>query len=159
MPQPNTQPVPDYFRATTQEGHVVVCHRLEGNLVEVYDPLGPKPKVKVTTAEAREHLKPVRRPNGRLVECKPLDLEAELLTPPMVEAAHTAMKILAADDPDLASSQNGVGFSKFDVEVGHSLAERTTLTRRQAALARRLARKYRRQLPDGLLETLKLAGD
>lgn len=40
-----------------------------------------------------------------------------------------------------------IALSKIDVLIGHELAERETLSPRQAALGSILCRKYRRQIP------------
>jgi hypothetical protein len=53
---------------------------------------------------------------------------------------------------DGAASLDGRGFNKMDAGIGHRLAELSGLTPRQAVLGQRLVRKYRRQLPDFLLE-------
>jgi SWI/SNF-related matrix-associated actin-dependent regulator 1 of chromatin subfamily A len=57
-----------------------------------------------------------------------------------------------------ARDWDGAGFSKIDVRIGHSLAEQATsvqgLTPKQYALARKVALKYRRQLPSELAEQL-----
>jgi hypothetical protein len=57
---------------------------------------------------------------------------------------------LAAHDPDMATTINGVGFSKMDGSFGHSLASAYSesggkLTPRQWSAVVALARKYRRQ--------------
>jgi hypothetical protein len=70
-------------------------------------------------------------------------------TPEEVHAAK-AMVLLAALDPDHAASRNEMGFSAFDGEIGHSLAESLVqygrLSDKQWALAIKLAKKYRRQV-------------
>ena len=54
---------------------------------------------------------------------------------------------------DFASSHDGKGFSRYDADFGHSLADRLAkgwcLTERQAASAKKLANKYRKQLTEG----------
>jgi hypothetical protein len=47
-----------------------------------------------------------------------------------------------------------VGFNGADTGFGHSLAEMTSLTPRQASAGKRMIRKYHRQLPDDIIETL-----
>lgn len=56
------------------------------------------------------------------------------------------LKILASYDSDKARIQNGLGFSKTDSSIGHSLASFSVLSDRQAVVAKRLVNKYRRQL-------------
>lgn len=57
-----------------------------------------------------------------------------------------ALKAIAGDDMDYASNENGVGFSGVDTEFGHSLASREFLTEKQIPYARKLVKKYRKQL-------------
>lgn len=61
------------------------------------------------------------------------------------------MKMLAGMDEDHAAEVNGMGFSKFDGLIGHSLANCSKLTPKQAALACRLCIKYRKQLGEDFL--------
>lgn len=81
---------------------------------------------------------------------------AEKLTPENIAAIHVGLKILAGFDIDHASSLNGIGFSKMDVQIGHDLAERGALTPRQAALGSKLVNRYRRQLPEEIVEAAKV---
>jgi SWI/SNF-related matrix-associated actin-dependent regulator 1 of chromatin subfamily A len=53
---------------------------------------------------------------------------------------------------DGARSLDGMGFNKADTEFGHSLAGYESLTDKQAHYARKLVRKYQRQLDDGVVE-------
>ena len=75
------------------------------------------------------------------------------------EIEEWAMRTLihvASMDPDGAQALNGVGFSKVDVEFGHSLADRLrsrgTATPKQWRWVLKLARKYRRQAPEPMPE-------
>ena len=61
---------------------------------------------------------------------------------------------LAACDQDKARVRNGEGFSKFDVEFGHSLAMRSSLTDRAAWSGAKLCRRYRKQLGESFLAQL-----
>lgn len=99
---------------------------------------------------------PPQREQAATVETprKKIDTLAESLTDQQREAAHTAVRILATYDPDHARVLNGAGFNRLDGQIGHELAQRATLTQRQAALAWSLCRKYHRQLPSVLLATL-----
>ncbi len=58
-------------------------------------------------------------------------------------------------DRDHASTVNGMGFSKMDVAIGHSLAASHRLTAKQAALGQKLVNRYRRQLPDEIVARAK----
>ena len=73
------------------------------------------------------------------------------------EAVHDAIRILAGLDEDFARVRNGVGFNGLDTSFGHSLAEMTSLTPRQASAGKRMIAKYHRQLPANILDTLGLS--
>jgi hypothetical protein len=87
----------------------------------------------------------------RKAEAKPAFIE---LPPEKVEAVHAALRIVAGYDTDRAQTLNGVGFSKIDTRFGCELAERRSLTPRQAAAAAKMIRKYRRQYPAELYEKI-----
>ncbi len=76
-----------------------------------------------------------------------LGLVAVGLTESRIAAIHAGLRIVAGMDSDYARELNGVGYSKMDVAIGHSLAERAFLTPRQAALGLKLVARYRRQIP------------
>jgi SWI/SNF-related matrix-associated actin-dependent regulator 1 of chromatin subfamily A len=73
-------------------------------------------------------------------------------TAEQIDAVLKGMRLLTADDPDRANVDNGVGFSKSDVYVGHAMARLDTLSPDLWALGATLCKKYRRQLGDDLVE-------
>lgn len=73
-----------------------------------------------------------------------------------VEAIHEGLRLLAGMC-DGARDLDGAGFSKIDVQIGHSLANAANLTARQAVLGAKLVNKYRRQLPEALVARSKAA--
>jgi SWI/SNF-related matrix-associated actin-dependent regulator 1 of chromatin subfamily A len=79
--------------------------------------------------------------------------EAEAMTQEQIAAVHAGLRIVAAFC-DGARSLDETGFSKIDQGVGRRLAQLPRLTPRQAALGARLCRKYRRQIPDEILEAI-----
>lgn len=83
--------------------------------------------------------------------------EAASLSADQIAAAHAALRIVASAC-DGAEALDGMGFNKADSLIGKSLAERPTLTPKQAALAARLAVKYQRQIPEELVARVKAAG-
>jgi SNF2 family DNA or RNA helicase len=87
------------------------------------------------------------------VESTSSGTKAPEIGPELAGLALTAMQLLAGVC-DWANALDGAGFNKFDAEIGHSLAGKASLSPKQAALALRLARKYRRQLPSELVEQL-----
>lgn len=68
------------------------------------------------------------------------------------EMYHKAIKYVAGFDFDHANVLNGVGFNKFDTGIGNNLAQLPLgqLSNKQAGIAKRLAIKYRGQLPEEL---------
>ena len=83
--------------------------------------------------------------------------EAELMTPDERAAAHEALKFLAGRCNG-ARDWDGAGFSKIDTCLGKDLAARTWLSPKQAALARKIAWRYRKsQLPESLVARLGVA--
>ena len=75
-----------------------------------------------------------------------IEKEAENLTEEQISDIHKKLQYLAALDRDYAANRNGMGFNKIDSAIGHSLAERSQLTPKQAALGMKLIQKYRKQL-------------
>lgn len=73
------------------------------------------------------------------------DIQAERLTDADVELAHQSIRCIAGMC-DGAQALDGHGFNKLDTAIGKRLAGLPSLSRRQGALALRLANKYRRQL-------------
>ena len=93
------------------------------------------------------------RPKG-----DPRDLlaaEADKMTPDQRDAAREAIRWLA-DRCNGARDWDGAGFSKIDTVLGKDLAARSFLSKKQCALARKVAWKYRGQLPEALVERIKL---
>ena len=81
------------------------------------------------------------------VNARRADLEkaAEKLTADEILEIHQNLKTLAARC-DGANAIDGQGFNKIDAAIGKSLASTGTLSAKQAALGRRITRKYAKQL-------------
>ena len=81
------------------------------------------------------------------VNARRADLEkaAEKLTADEILEIHQNLKTLAARC-DGANAIDGQGFNKIDTAIGKSLASAGTLSAKQAALGRRITRKYAKQL-------------
>jgi SWI/SNF-related matrix-associated actin-dependent regulator 1 of chromatin subfamily A len=71
------------------------------------------------------------------------------------DAVHQALKIIAGMDKDHAAARNGEGFSKYDSAIGHDLAKTEILSPGQIGYGWALARKYRRQLPEKIINLCK----
>lgn len=76
---------------------------------------------------------------------------AERITDEQVGRVYQALQILSGLC-DGAREIDGCGFNKFDSTIGKSMALQTSLSKKQAAYAWGMCRKYKRQLPVGLLE-------
>jgi SWI/SNF-related matrix-associated actin-dependent regulator 1 of chromatin subfamily A len=109
------------------------------------------PTERTEEPEARGYAAPIEEPATAGVSRRQIDEIAPTLSPETVRAIHTGLQMLAGMC-DGAVSLDGHGFNRMDARIGHSLAELPSLTLRQAALGRRLVRKYRRQLPSVLLD-------
>lgn len=73
------------------------------------------------------------------------------LSPGNIAAIHSGLRMLAALDGDHARTLNGIGFSRVDGMIGHSLANSGRLSPKQGALGQSLIRKYRGQLSEALV--------
>ena len=80
------------------------------------------------------------------VNAKADALEDIVLPPEIVTATLKGLRLLTGLDSDRAMEKNDIGFNKVDSFIGHELGGRDDLTVKQAALARLVLRKYRRQL-------------
>ncbi len=83
-----------------------------------------------------------------------LKREAEGMKPEVIAAVHRGLQILAGVC-DYAAKKDDCGFNGCDARIGHDLANRTSLTPRQAALGAKILRKYHRQLPDDINEAVR----
>ncbi len=61
-----------------------------------------------------------------------------------------ALNILANNDPDLALHRNNIGFNATDSPFGHVLSNLNKLTPKQYEIAKKILRKYSRQIPPEL---------
>jgi hypothetical protein len=80
--------------------------------------------------------------------------DAALVTEHTREIVHEGMRRLAGVC-DGALKKDDVGFSGVDVQIGHALAHRVSLTDKQAALGARILLKYHRQLGAQFIANLK----
>lgn len=105
--------------------------------------------------EAETEPEKAKAPATKGMTVDQIEADAAKLTDAQVEAVHEALRILAGLNWDLASEKNDVGFNRYDTRIGMELAAMPVLTKRQAALGAKMVRKYHRQLPAGLLATVK----
>lgn len=88
------------------------------------------------------------------VKPDPKQIESEKLTDTQIAAIHDGLRRLAGVC-DGAHELDGCGFNKFDSRYGKSLAATPELTRRQALTGKNMCIKYRRQLGDDAIATIK----
>lgn len=67
-----------------------------------------------------------------------------------IQAIHAMLRTLAGMDGDFARELNDRGFNKVDGTFGHSLAESSRLTQKQAQFGKRIVLKYWRQVDEHL---------
>lgn len=84
---------------------------------------------------------------------KQLDEDALLITAEQNKAVLRGLQLLSGVC-DMAFKLDGCGFNKLDAAIGHLLAEQGWLSPRQAALGRKIARKYVRQLGEDLVKSM-----
>jgi len=107
-------------------------------------PLPPQMELPAAVPYEREPVKAVPQ-ESKKVSMPPAAAE-ETLTTEEISVIHQQLRYLAGLDSDRAAERNDVGFSRYDGEIGHSLAAQPFLSVRQALLGRRILKKYRRQL-------------
>jgi ribonuclease HI len=73
-------------------------------------------------------------------------LQHEHLLTPVLRNAITEALVYLANDCDGARKRDGIGFDKFDTDLGHRLAKKELLTDRDFDVSRRLLRRYLGQL-------------
>jgi len=87
------------------------------------------------------------------------EAEDPTLTDEVKDACIECLASVKMMDADKAAELNGVGFSKIDVSIGHSLAQQSSLSNKQAVIARRLVIKYRKQIKSYAPEYYKIVED
>jgi SWI/SNF-related matrix-associated actin-dependent regulator of chromatin subfamily A-like protein 1 len=107
-------------------------------------------------AEVAGTISPPPRPKNTADELAEV---AKLMSPDMVAAAHEAICFIS-DRCNGAINWDGAGFNKIDTHIGHDLAAKARtpigLSLKQAALARKIAWKYKGQMPEALVDRLTL---
>ena len=140
--------------------HLVLEGSLDARMAEI---LVQKQEVIAAALDTEREIEPVVVPTRETAATErttrqEVAKEAILLTDETIEAIQQALKILAGYDSDHARHLNGMGFSKIDVWIGHSLADAYHLSAKQAVLGQKLVNKYRRQLPEDLVALAKGQG-
>jgi SWI/SNF-related matrix-associated actin-dependent regulator 1 of chromatin subfamily A len=82
---------------------------------------------------------------------KDIAKEAPKILPETIIAIHSSLRYLA-NLCDGAKTKDGRGFNSFDAEIGQYLARQKSLTPKQAALGRKILRKYSKQLGPQIME-------
>jgi len=93
------------------------------------------------------------KPATYTAKAEKLAKEASEMTTDEIAAVRDALRIVGGLC-DGAIELDGQGFSKIDTAIGTDLASLDRLTPKQAALGRKIVRKYRRQFPEALLEAM-----
>jgi hypothetical protein len=82
---------------------------------------------------------------------KPIAKDINDLTKSQIECIHLALKMLAGTC-DGAMRIDNCGFNKMDAEFGKSLAVQRSLSQKQAKAAKKMLKKYWRQLPKEVMK-------
>ena len=87
-------------------------------------------------------------------KCREAEINAPLkpLTPEQIAEVQQALKVI--DESDGGTESDGRGFCRVHIEPGRRLAEKPELTPKEAAYARWLVLRYRRQVPPSLLDAI-----
>lgn len=85
---------------------------------------------------------------------KEIKQTAVKLTWQEIALIHEGIKTLAGRNDDWATEKNGVGFNKFDTRIGMELASMGSLTPGQAAIGKRILKKYHKQLDQKIMEVV-----
>ena len=88
------------------------------------------------------------------LDFEPEQTEESQYSPKYKALIHAAVRQIAGGC-DGASTLDGRGFSKIDVEFGHSLAAAASLSDKQIPYAAKLARKHKRQLSSELMAIIE----
>jgi SWI/SNF-related matrix-associated actin-dependent regulator 1 of chromatin subfamily A len=113
---------------------------------EIYDQaLDEEKKVAAVDAESPVAASEAERP--------PIPQKDVEVPEDFIRAVHSALRFLAAMC-DGAQSRDGFGFNKYDARVGRDLATKPVLSPRQALFAGRLVVKYKKQLPEELVDRI-----
>jgi SWI/SNF-related matrix-associated actin-dependent regulator 1 of chromatin subfamily A len=84
---------------------------------------------------------------------KKINEEAKHIQPKTIIAIHSALRYLS-NKCDGARMEDGVGFNAYDTDIGKNLAEQPSLTQKQAALGRKILRKYSKQLGKEIMDSI-----
>jgi SNF2 family DNA or RNA helicase len=140
-----------------QEERVLIQHLvLEGSLdatmarrvVDKQDVIDRTLDDPIASPEAQEPVVPAK---SHVSVTRKEVAEAPEVPEALRRAIHLGLQMLAGVC-DGAHSLDGAGFNKMDSAIGKSLAMAPRLTNKQAVLGKKLVTKYRRQLPEGLLD-------
>jgi SWI/SNF-related matrix-associated actin-dependent regulator 1 of chromatin subfamily A len=153
----NVSQAEDRAHRIGQQGQVLIQHLvLEGSLdatmaqrlVDKQDVIDKSLDDPIVAREAAEPVVPTK--SSVTVTRKEI-AEAPEVSEPLRAAIHLGLQMLAGVC-DGARKLDGAGFNRFDSEIGKSLAGAGRLTNKQCVLGKKLVTKYRRQLPENLLE-------
>lgn len=78
-----------------------------------------------------------------------IKIEEELKTfdVSLIPVIMEGLQVVAGYDTDYARAKNDMGFNAIDTRIGHDLASKGYLTPKQAILAKKILKKYRKQIP------------
>lgn len=157
----NVTQAEDRLHRIGQRGCVLVQHLvLDGSLdVKFAKTLVEKQSVIDEALDREERAEFVNVPvvpaaGGIAVGRSSIERESKKLSDEDISVIHRGIQMLAGVC-DGAVMLDGVGYNKVDSRIGHELASKPSLTKKQAALAKMILRKYHRQLPQEVVNIVK----
>jgi hypothetical protein len=137
-----------------QHDTVNVYHLVLNNSIDVKlaKTIVAKQKVIEQALDKLSEIEPVvitkEKASTKSVSRKQIFEDAEKITADQAAAILRCLRYLSGGDADYARGLNGIGYNKIDSAIGHSLSENVFLSKKQAALGKRIIKKYRGQLPE-----------
>lgn len=119
---------------------------------DIIDNVTNKDKVAMEEMKLEDYVKEFKI-DGEIEKEKP-ELLRNYVDNEKSETVMEALRILANNDEDFARENNGKGFNSVDSNFGHILAGMDKLTVKQYDIAKKILRKYHKQIPEELFNKI-----
>ncbi len=119
---------------------------------DIIDNVTNKDKVAMEEMKLEDYVKEFNI-DGEIEKEKP-ELLRNYVEDEKSETVLEALRILAGNDEDFAREKNGIGFNGIDADFGHKLANLDKLTVKQYDIAKKILRKYHKQIPEELFNKI-----
>ena len=119
---------------------------------DIIDNVTNKDKVAMEEMKLEDYVKEFKI-DGEIEKEKP-ELLRNYVDNEKSETVMEALRILANNDEDFARENNGKGFNSVDSNFGHILVGMDKLTVKQYDIAKKILRKYHKQIPEELFNKI-----